>query len=79
MHVACTAADDRGYPGGTLSEPWLLALRDIMCVLCEQVTEVPLVFDDASESISKTSAAVKLLQTVSRLPDTSDAPRSCVW
>lgn len=32
-----------------------------------QVTEVPLVFDDASESISKTSAAVKLLQTVSRL------------
>lgn len=30
-----------------------------------QVTEVPLVFDDAAESITKTSAAVKLLQAVS--------------
>jgi Ribosomal protein L4/L1 family len=59
-----------------LPEPWMHASRDIMYCSCEQVAEVPLVFDDASESISKTSAAVKLLQTVSRLLNTSDAPRS---
>jgi large subunit ribosomal protein L4e len=42
----------------------------------EQVTEVPLVFDDAAESISKTSAAVKLLQTVGAYADVEKAKAS---